>query len=277
MNIGGYDIGVCSWSLKPEGTAQLIYMVKQLGLAHVQLALEPLLSLSEEARATELAKFRDHGLGITAGMIGFPGEDYSSIAIIRQTGGFMPSDLYEKRRVMTFAAGRICNQAGVVKLTSHIGFVPNSSHPTYETMVKRVSEIAAALGDMGLEFGMETGQESAPELLQFLNDLSRKNVFVNFDPANMILYGAGDPIEAVKTLGQHVRHVHIKDAVLSKAPGTVWGEEVPFGAGQVGAADFLAALNQINYTGPLVIEREAGEQRLADVAIGIKTIQSVLG
>jgi L-ribulose-5-phosphate 3-epimerase len=276
MNIGGHDIGVCSWSLRPENTAQLVYMAQQLGLAHVQLAMESFLDMTDDARADEFAKIKDAGISITAGMIGFPGEDYSSIAVIRQTGGFVPDDLYAQRRDMTISAGKICAAAGVKGLTSHVGFIPNSSHPTYETMVKRVAEVASVLGDLGIDFGMETGQESAPELLQFLNDLTRKNVFVNFDPANMILYGAGDPIESVKVLGRHIRHVHIKDAVLSKAPGTVWGEEVPFGTGQVGAGDFLAALNQINYSGPLVIEREAGEQRLADVALGIKTIQSAL-
>ena len=142
-------------------------------------------------------------------------------------------------------------------------------------MVKRIAEIAGALGDMGVMLGFETGQEPAAELLQFLNDVTRKNVFVNFDPANMILYGAGDPIEAVKTLGRHIGHVHCKDATLSKAPGTVWGEEVPFGTGQVNVEDFARALGQIDYTGPLVIEREAGEQRMADVKTGIETIQRV--
>ena len=99
-----------------------------------------------------------------------------------------------------------------------------------------------ALADHGLELLMETGQEEDAELLQFLNDLAVRNVHINFDPANMILYGAGDPIEAVQTLGRHIRHVHIKDGTLSKQPGVIWGEEVPFGHGQVGPRRFFDAL-----------------------------------
>jgi sugar phosphate isomerase/epimerase len=124
---------------------------------------------------------------------------------------------------------------------------------------------------------METGQEPAGELLEFLRDLGAANVFINFDPANMILYGAGDPIEAVQTLGKHIRHVHIKDGTASARPGREWGEEVPFGTGQVGPEQFLAALKRIGYRGPLVIEREAGDQRAADVRTAIETLRRVAG
>ena len=44
---------------------------------------------------------------------------------------------------------------------------------------------------------LETGQETADGLLQFIADVGRDNLFVNFDPANMILYGTGEPIEAL--------------------------------------------------------------------------------
>ena len=107
---------------------------------------------------------------------------------------------------------------------------------------------------------METGQETAPELLQFLNDLRCQNVKVNFDPANMILYGAGDPIEAIASLGRHIGHVHVKDATLSDAARARRGAtEVPFGTGQVPPKEFLRALDDVGYTGPLAIEREAGD------------------
>jgi sugar phosphate isomerase/epimerase len=120
---------------------------------------------------------------------------------------------------------------------------------------------------------METGQESAPELLQFINDVRAKNVRVNFDPANMILYGAGDPLAAIRTLGRHIGHVHVKDAKMSSQPGVAWGEEVPVGTGQVEWRQFLATLRSIGYTGPLVIEREAGEDRVGDVRRAIRTLQ----
>jgi sugar phosphate isomerase/epimerase len=89
----------------------------------------------------------------------------------------------------------------------------------------------------------------------------------------MILYGAGDPIDAIRTLSRHIRHVHVKDGTASSRPGQEWGEEVPFGTGQVGPKQFLAALDRIDYRGPLAIEREAGSQRMADVKTAIESLR----
>jgi sugar phosphate isomerase/epimerase len=275
MNIAGHDIGVCSWSLHPKGTPDLIDSVKRLRLSHVQLALWPLVKMDDKQKHQELGLLRASGLTFTAGMIGFPSEDYTTIATIKKTGGYVSADEYPVRRAMTKSAGQIAAEMGMKLLTAHIGFVPPSSDPTYNVMVDRIGEIATDLEKFGVTLGMETGQESAPELLQFFNDLRVTNVKVNFDPANMILYGAGDPIEAIGILGRHIGHVHVKDAKLSSAPGATWGEEVPFGTGQVPPKEFLRALEDAGYTGPLVVEREAGNQRLEDVAFAVETLKQV--
>ena len=247
--------------------------MKQLGLRHVQLALAPLLFLDDKRKHQELGHLREAGVQITATMINYPGEDYTSIAVIRETGGLVPDKDFELRRKMTMEAGRLSLELGVKQLTTHIGFIPASNHPSYLGTVGRIRDVALELGSMGIDLLMETGQERDTELLQFLNDLAARNVHVNFDPANMILYGAGDPIEAIETLGRHIRHVHVKDGILSDQPGVKWGEEVPFGQGEVGPRRFLSALNRIGYAGPLVIEREAGNQRLEDVKTAIETLK----
>ena len=123
---------------------------------------------------------------------------------------------------------------------------------------------------------METGQEAATELLQFLNDVPMNNVFINFDPANMILYGAGNPIEAISIRDRHIAHVNIKDAKYSETPGSEWGEEVPFGTGEVSPGEFIGALHEAKYHGPLMIEREAGSDRLADVRFAIESLRQAL-
>ena len=164
-------------------------------------------------------------------------------------------------------------QLGLTKVSTHIGFVPPSSDENYAAMLARICEVASILGEKGMDLLMETGQESAPELLQFLNDLRCKNVKVNFDPANMILYGAGDPIDAIGILGRHIDQVHVKDATASNSPGATWGSEVPFGTGQVQPKAFLRALEDIKFTGPLIIEREAGATRMQDIAFAIETLK----
>ncbi len=270
-------MGVCSWSLGPRDVGDLVHRVRQLGLEHVQLALGPLLEADDATRDAEVQTLRDSGIKITAGMISFPGEDYTTIASIRGTGGFVPDELGPARKELTLRAADLAQSLGLSMISTHVGFVPPSSDEKYDVMVKRVCEVAAPLQEKGVDLLLETGQESASELLQFLNDLRCRGVFVNFDPANMILYGSGDPIEAIGILGRHIRHVHVKDAVMSNQPRMKWGEEVPFGSGQVPHVAFAAALERARYTGPLVIEREAGADRMRDVQTAMNVLRWALG
>lgn len=273
MNIGGHDIGVCSWSLQDKNFADLAGHLKELGVSHVQLALASLIDLEERELEKGLVPLEDAGINFTAGMIAFEAENYSTIESIRKTGGFALDAVWPVRKKAAIAAGKMAAKMNVPYVSTHIGFVPKAGQPGYRVIRTRVREIAAAFADAGADLLLETGQESAEELREFLETLDSPNVGINFDPANMILYGAGDPIEAIGILGSYIKHVHVKDATPSKKPGVEWGEEVPFGTGQVGPTRFLAALKKIGYSGPLVIEREAGKQRLADVKAAIATLE----
>jgi sugar phosphate isomerase/epimerase len=108
----------------------------------------------------------------------------------------------------------------------------------------------------GQALHLETGQETAPALVQFIDDTGCDNLFVNFDPANMILYGAGNPIEALELIGDKVRSVHCKDAMWAANPGKEFGKETKLGVGDVDMVAYLQTLMKIGYTGPLTIERE---------------------
>lgn len=273
MFIANHPIGVCSWSIQPRDIADLVDKVHQLGLEHVQLALYDLLALAPADRDKELASLRDSGLKITAGMIAYPGEDYATIARIHETGGLVPDAQWPLRKKLTIDAGRLIMALGVPTLSTHVGFVPPPEAHGYETIIGRVREIAAELADIGVDLLLETGQEPSGKLLDFLDDLKASNIHINYDPANMMLYGADDPIRPIAAVARHIRHVHVKDAAPSAKPGMDWGTEVPFGAGAVGAARFLAALKAAGYAGPLVIEREAGTQRMADVRTAIHALE----
>ena len=127
----------------------------------------------------------------------------------------------------------------------------------------------------GQALHLETGQESADGLLQFIGDVKRDNLFINFDPANMILYGTGEPIAALKKVGKYVRSIHCKDGKWAKNPGKEWGQEVALGEGDVGMENYLRTLKEIGYTGPLTIEREIShepERQKAEIGRAIKLL-----
>jgi L-ribulose-5-phosphate 3-epimerase len=257
-------LAVCSWSLQPSDPIDLVAKLQAVGLRRVQLALDPLREAQGMWCETSNL-FRQNGINIVSGMFGCVGEDYSTLDTIRLTGGIAPDSTWEQNRRNIAATAALAAQLGLNLVTFHAGFVPHENNdPASKRMQQRLAEVAEVFAGHGLNLGLETGQETAPVLRDLLQALNRPNVGVNFDPANMILYGKGDPVEAVRTLGPWIRQVHIKDARRTKTPGT-WGEEVAVGSGEVDWPAFIAALDEVKFSGDLVIEREAGSQRVADI------------
>lgn len=269
-------VGVCSWSLRPENPARLVERVRACGVGLVQLALNP---LHEDPAAWGDAgdRLRDAGIAIASGMFGCAGEDYSTLESIRQTGGLvLDADWPENQRVVRESL-RVARPLGLTKISTHVGFIPHDrSHPTFAKMVERVRWVADAFAEEGVTLLLETGQETAHDLNAFLDVVAAPNVGVNFDPANMILYDKGDPIEALRELMPRVRQVHVKDAVRTAAPGT-WGAEKPAGDGEVDWRLFLRTLEEGGYRGHLLIEREGGDARVEDVVRARRLLEQLTG
>ena len=280
MELNHRPVGVCSWSLKPANVDQLIAGLRTLGLSHLQLALGPLLDQSAGDRQTTLAKLRDAGITLTAGMISFAGEAYTTIDTIGRTGGIVPDEFWPARRDRVLAAGELAGEIGLGLLSFHFGFIPRQGSPTYDTLLNRASELGRALAKHKITALMETGQDDATNALAFLTDTGLNNLGVNFDPANMILYGLDDPIHALQILGPHVRHIHLKDAVASDRPRETWGKEVAFGTGSLDHAAFFRTLEEIGYRGPYVIECEcehSHEASLKTVGAGLANLRKFVG
>jgi sugar phosphate isomerase/epimerase len=259
-------LGVCGWSLRPRDPADLVRRMQAAELNRVQLALAPLCEdpATWDAVPQTLA---DAGIDIASGMLATVGEDYSSIAAIHRTGGIVPDDTWPASRQLALKVIDKAVQLRLALITFHVGFIPeDAADVTYAKVRDRLRELADFAGERDVALGLETGQESAAALDAFLADLDRDNVGVNFDPANMLLYGSGDPIEAVTLLMPRLRQVHIKDATPSATPGE-WGAEVVVGTGAVDWTAFAAALRQGGFDGDLMIEREAGDSRIDDIAI----------
>lgn len=259
-----WPISVCTWSMRNDFD-HLAVLIKETGIGHIHLDLRPVcIDRSEDY----LSRVRRRNWAFSAAMIGFPQENYSTLQTIRATGGIVPDNCWPQNKDYFLRAIETTAQLGIALLSTHIGFIDQANNNEYQKIIDRVTLLADAAAQKNVMLLMETGQETAGELSCFLDDLNHPAVGINFDPANMILYGKGDPVEAVGLLAHWIRHVHIKDAVASQNPGQ-WGTEVVWGTGQVGAESFLSALRQIGYKGAVAVEREAGQTRDDDIHLAI--------
>lgn len=229
----------------------------ELGLPTIQIHAPQKKTRTEDNAKQFLDRARQSGITVTAMFGGFEGESYADIPTVVRTVGLVPPETrvartQEMKDISDFA--RIMD-IDVVAL--HLGFVPHdSSDADYGRIVELTQDLCDYVGRNFQNLHLETGQESAGGLLKFIDDVGRDNLLINFDPANMILYGTGEPIEALSKLGKLIGSVHCKDARWADRPGEEWGTEVPLGEGDVGMENYLRTLDAIGYTGPLTIERE---------------------
>ena len=269
-------LGVCSWSLQVSNIPDLARLSAEVGAEVVQVGIGDPTHGAWDEGADFVEALQASGLELSGTMIGCPGEDYTSPATIRETGGFGDPALRAGRlEIFRYAVDKTAER-GLQCLCSHAGFIPEEDGPERSSFLDCIAEAAQYAGDKDVLFTMETGQETATLLRRTLDELRLPSLRVNFDPANMILYDMGDPIEAIEILGPDIAHVHAKDANPPQTSGE-WGEEVPLGDGSGGMAAFAEALAKAGYRGPLVVEREVGDQaeRLAAIKHGISVLREL--
>lgn len=209
---------------------------------------------------------QEKGIRITTLVCHFEGEEWDNIATIKRTVGLLNRATREKRVKKILSSSDFARNLRVKVLQTHIGFIPlERNDPDYQGLVKVLQRIVDYCKKNNQTFTLETGQEEAQTLAIFIEDVNRPNLGVNFDPANMLLYDAGNPIEALDILGKHVIGVHCKDGKRPTKKGEL-GKEYPLGEGDVDIRRFIDKLKEIGYTGPLTIEREiAGEKQIRDI------------
>jgi sugar phosphate isomerase/epimerase len=261
------------------GLGVKLEVARELGVPTIQLHTPAKETRTEENAKKFVGTLEELGIRLTCVFAGFEGESYASIQVSQQTVGLIPAATraartQEMKEIADFARLLGCDVAAL-----HLGFIPHdSSDPMYAEVVEITQGICDHCQGNGQDLHLETGQETADGLLRFLGDVARPNLFVNFDPANMILYGTGEPIEALQKVGKYVHSVHCKDANWGDHPGEEWGQEVPLGEGQVGMENYLRTLDQVGYAGPLTIEREIPqepERQKAEIGGAIRLLEEL--
>ena len=251
--------------------------VKAMGLESCQLVYKPEKYCLEDARAIKTAAERN-GIEISAFFAGFY-DDYTAWELkydFRNAG--LNSVVFGAERLKyLLGALPFLQELGVSDMILHAGFVPNDPFaPEYAEMVCKIKLLADRAKKYGLNVLFETGGESPITLLRLIQDVNTGNLFVNLDTGNLIMYGYGNPCEAVMTLGGYVRNVHAKDGVPPTKPYEI-GAEKPLGQGVVDFKRVFTLLKERGYDRFITIEREiTGEEQKRDIELGFAYLKDIL-
>lgn len=194
-----------------------------------------------------------------------------------QTDGLVPDEHRQRRMKLTLDAADRIKQLGVLTMTSHVGFIPDDEEdPLYGRFLEAMKTVARHLEGNGQIYCFETGQEQPSTLKRAIDHVGTDNLFVNLDPANLILYGKANPLDAVAIFGPWVRGMHAKDGLWPNRDENL-GKEVRLGEGRVNFPLLIRRLKACGFDGPITIEREiSGPEQLEDIKRAIAFLEPML-
>lgn len=285
------NLSVCSWSYR-KSVKDVAAEMRKIGVDHVQLALTPFIDPKavvpgaageadakmeapdpinvQRGQVEELLQSGEWTL--CSSMFNSAYEDYATPETIRRTGGIMPDEHWEENRALIVKAAKLTAEWKAPYFMLHAGFMDHTNPAQLAKFTDRVKFIRDTCGENGVQLILETGQERPEHLAEFLS--RNEGIYVNLDPANIILYDMGEAVPAVKTLAPWIRHLHFKDGIHPAKSGE-WGEEKPWGEGEVNAAEFIKAIDEIGFTGYGAVEREGGNDRAGDIALAVKRLRAL--
>lgn len=249
--------------------------VHELGLPTAQIFVDEFeADLAGQLRQS-LGKYQ---IEATSLVVGGPGKEVWDFYQGPLTIGLLPKATRSARIAHIKKASDFAKQCGISAVQTHCGFVPeNPNDPEYQEIVTAIREVATYCKRNGQNFRYETGQETPITLVRAMGDVGVDNQGVNFDLANLILYGKANPVDAIELLGPYVQGIHAKDGMWPTNPKQL-GEEVAIGKGNVDFPRIIERLKQLNYRGAVTIEREiSGPQQLEDVRAAKMYLEKLIG
>ncbi len=211
---------------------------------------------------------------ISALWTGYPGRLVWNFLEGPSTIGLVPPETRAERVAALKKGADFAAHCRLPAIATHVGFLANDPNDSsYLASVEAIRQVAQHCADRGIGFWFETGQETPVVLLRTIELINTGNLGINLDPANLILYGMANPVDALDVFGQYVRGVHAKDG-LYPTDGKHLGKEVPLGEGKVNFPALIPKLKSCGFQGALTIEREiSGPQQTADIQTGIKLLE----
>ncbi len=266
------DIGVMTGlSEKPE---EEIGKVAGLGLTSCQVCTWNPDYFEEPIGRATVEAAEKAGVNISTLWAGWPGPKVWNFTEGPTTIGLVPAEHRARRVEALCKAARMAAAVGIGSITTHVGFIPEDPNdPVFADVVEALKVVAGTCAEGGIDFLFETGQETPVTLLRTIQAVGTGNLYINLDPANLILYGKANPVDALDVFGTYVRNTHAKDG-LYPTDGTHLGKEVPIGEGKVDFPALIGKLKALGYAGPLSIEREiSGPQQIADIQAAVEYLR----
>jgi len=251
-------IGTMS-SLNPAKIDCLFDKIARLGLHQTQLTCWNRDMYTDENAAKVMEQSRKSDVRVCALWAGYCGPMYWNFTQGPLTLGIVPPETRERRVADLKAGADFAQKIGAPAIITHCGFLPeNMTDPNYPVIRDVLADLAYYCKERGLGFWFETGQETPVVLLRFIEDINSGNMGLNLDPANLIMYGKGNPCDALEVFGKYVRNMHVKDG-MPPTTGNALGPEVQVGKGFVNFPRLLPRLKELGFDGEFVIEREIQE------------------
>ena len=243
-----------------------IKSIADLGFSSCQITCWDMTCYTDEMAARVRTALDTYGVTLSTLWCGWSGPMAWNFYEGQLTLGLLPEE-HRAQRILDLKAGSdFAKKLGAAQIATHAGFLPeNPNAPEYAAVVEALREVAAHAKTNGQYFLFETGQETPTTLLRTMEDVGLDNLGINLDPANFVLYGKANPVDALDTIGKYVRDVHAKDGNYPTNPREL-GEEKPLGEGRVNFPALIARLKELGYDGPVTIEREiSGDQQKKDI------------
>jgi len=249
--------------------------VQKLGFTTAQVFVDEF----ETGLSDKLRQALDkHGIEPTALVVGGPGKEVWDFYQGPLTIGLVPRETRAARIVHIKKASDLAKQCGIEAVQTHCGFIPeNPNDPLYKEIVAALREVTSYCRNNEQNFRYETGQETPITLVRTILDVGTDNQGVNFDLANLIMYGKANPTDAIEIFAPYIQGIHAKDGLWPTNPKDL-GNEVPIGKGKVDFPRIIARLKELNYRGAVTIEREiSGPQQVEDVLDAKKYLETLIG
>ena len=251
--------------------------IADLGIKTAQVTDWIMEDLTPEYAATLNQRMAENGVRIAAYWAGYTGEIIWNNYDGPLTCGVVPRDQRERRVKELKRGADFAKMLNAPAIITHCGFIPETPRDSlYKETVDAIAEVAGYCHDLGLGFWFESGQETPVTLLRTIEDINLPNLGVNLDTANLILYGRGNPVDALDVIGPYVRNLHVKDG-LFPTNGKFLGKEVPFGQGKANFPEIVRKLRALEFTGEFTIEREiSGDQKIKDIKMAKEELERLI-